>query len=115
MALTQLKLTENHIKLLKHLDWEIDKNNSIYCKTDIDTPYGGLSLYEDIGLIIYGQPEGDFDPLSPDSPVYNDEQKAEMDELYSKLPMALEIILYLGTFEVGLYKRKWNQKNWKKY
>jgi hypothetical protein len=115
MALIRFELKEEHIKLLKHLNWEIDETNSIFSETENQTPYGGLSLIEDAGLILYGQPEGEFDPLSPYGPQYNDKQKATIVELYDELPKALDIILFNSSFEVGHYKTRWNQRNWKKY
>ena len=115
MALIKFELKEEHIKLLKHLEWSIDNNNSIYCETENKTPFGGLSLIEDAGLILFGKPTGEFDPLSPYGAQYTDEQKAEIETIYNDLPRAIEIILFLGTFELGHYKRKWNQLNWKKY
>ena len=114
MALIKFELQANHIKLLKYLNWEINDDNSIFTPIENETPFGGLDLIEDIGLMIFGKPEGDFDPLNEYNPQYSEEQIREMKLLYSELPMALEIILFLGTFETGVYKRKWNQKNWKK-
>lgn len=118
MALIKFELKENHIKLLKHLSWTIGEDNCIKTKTHDDgaeSPYGGLSLIEDVGLILYGQPDVKFDPLSPDGAQYTEEQIEEIELLYSELKTALEIILFLGTFEVGHYKTKWNQLNWVKY
>lgn len=108
----KFELTENHIKLLQFLDWEIKDDNTISTKIENDTPYGGLSLIDDIGLILYGKPDGDFDPLSPYGPQYSDEQKKSVVKIYSELNTALEIIHFLRTFETGTYKRKWNVKNW---
>jgi len=112
MALIKFELKENHIKLLRYLNWEIHDDYSIYSPTENGTPYGGLALSEDAGLIIFGKPENDFDPLSPYGAQYSKEQLKEINELYSELPRALEIILFLKTFETGVYKTKWNVRNW---
>ena len=116
MAIIKFELKENHIKLLKHLDWKIGDNNGIENKeVENETPYGGLSLVEDIGLMLYGKPEGEFDPLSSYERQYSEEQIKEIEDLYSELPLALQVILYLGTFQVGHYKKNWNQNNWREY
>jgi len=117
MSLIKFELKQEHINLLRHLRWKIDEDNTIKTLDDTDglSPYGGLSLIEDVGLILYGQPEVEFDPLSASGAHYNEEQEAEIEKLYSELNMALEIILSLNTFEPGHYKTKWNQLNWKKY
>jgi len=117
MALIKFELKDEHIKLLRHLTWEIDITNSIYCETENETPYGGLSLIEDVGLILYGKPDGEFDPLSPYGPQYNKEQVEEIEELYYELPIALDIIGFHlpEATEVGHYKTKHHQRNWIKY
>ena len=114
MALIKFELKEEHIKLLKHLEWSIDNNNSIYCETENKTPFGGLSLIEDAGLILFGKPTGEFDPLSPYGPQYTDEQKEIIERVWAELPKALEICCYTQKFETGAYSKKWNLKNWKK-
>jgi hypothetical protein len=47
-------------------------------------------------------------------PEYSVEQKSEWDKLYSELPMALDIILYNGSFELGKYKTRYHLRDWKK-
>ena len=117
MALIKFELEDKHLILLKHLDWEIikDSNKLSTAITDgAETPFGGINLTEDIGIMLFGKPENDFDPLSPYGPQYSNEQKSEIKQVFSELPMALEVVLFLQTFETGVYKRKWNLKNWKK-
>jgi len=116
MSIKKFKLKNSHIKLIKHLRWIIEDNNTIKTLM-IDngkSPYGGLSLIEDIGLILYGKPKEEFDPLSPYGHQYTDKQIKKMKLLYSELDTALEIVLSLATFKPGIYKTKWNQVNWKK-
>jgi len=115
MALLKFELKKEHLILLKHLKWGIDESNAIFTEVENETPYGGLSLLEDVGVMLYGQPEGEFDPLSPYGPQYTEEQKLEVETLYSELPLALEIINYTQSFEVGHHKAKYNIRNWKKY
>ena len=116
MALIKFELTDKHLILLKHLDWETITDDKIATSIEegATTPFGGINLIEDIGVMLFGKPEGDFDPTSPYGPQYTDEQKDEIKLLFSQLPTALEIVLFLQTFEAGFYKRKWRVKNWKK-
>ena len=114
MALIKFELKEDHLKLIKHLDkWAMDESNSIFCETENKTPYGGLSLTEDVGIILYGKPDKEFDPLSPYGAEYTEEQIAEIDKLYDELPQALDIVLFHlpEATEVGHYKTKWHQSN----
>jgi hypothetical protein len=115
MALKKFELKEEHVKLLKHLKWGIDSTNSIFSETENKTPYGGLSLIEDAGLILYGKPEGEFDPTSPYGAQYTDEQREGIVILYDELPIALDIIHYNCSFELGHYKKRWHTRVWKKY
>ena len=115
MAIVKFELKKGHIILLKHLTWRIDESNALITKVENETPYGGLSLLEDVGVMLYGQPEGEFDPLSPYGPQYTEEQTLEVDKLYSELPLALEVINYTQSFELGHYKTKFNIRNWRKY
>lgn len=116
MSVLVFELKENHIKLLKHLRWSI--NGKFIASTenaDEDpAPFGANNLYEGINLIINGR-QPNVDPLEVEEiEVYSDEAKAEMDKLYSELPMALDIILYNGHFELGTYRTKFHDRQWKK-
>lgn len=117
MSIIKLELTETHIKLLKHLRWAINKNNFISATEDesIDpAPFGENNIYDAIDLILNGRPE-DFEPFkTEDIKEYSSEQKAEWDVLYAELPMALDIILFNGNFELGLYRTKFHLRDWKK-
>jgi len=115
MALVKFELKEEHIKLLRHFKWAIDEDNSVFCETENKTPYGGLSLIEDAGLILFGKPNEEFDPLSAYGAQYSDEQQIEIEELYDELPMALDIINYNRSFETGHFKTKWHTREWKKF
>ena len=113
MSVIKFELKEDHIKLLKNLEWEeLTSGNHIITKGE-NTPFGGIERYEDMGTILYGQPE-DFDPFDGDPFDWSEEQKIEMDILIKELPIALDVILYTQNFETGLYKTKYHDKNWKK-
>jgi len=112
MSILKFELTENHIDLLKHLEWEeLTDAKSIVSKGE-NTPFGGFDHYEDMGVILFGQPT-DFDPFEGNPLEWDEEQKEIMDKLLSELPMALEIVLYTQSFTPGSYKTKYHNKHWK--
>lgn len=117
MSVIKLELTENHVKLLSHLRWSINSKNFIIGTEDEKedpAPFGENNLYDAMDLILNGKPE-DFDPFNTsDIKKYSPEQMVEWDKLYAELPMALDIILYNGHFELGTYKTKFHFKEWKK-
>lgn len=116
MSILKFALTENHIKLLKHLRWSVNKENLIVNISDEEDSviFGENNLYEAIDLITNGKPD-DFDPFkTEDLKEYSEEQKGEWDKLYSELPLALSIILQTQSFDIGLYKSKYHDLNWKK-
>lgn len=118
MSAITFEIKKEHLLLLKNLRWSVNKDNVI-CNLadegdDIAPPFGSHDLYEAIDLILNGKPSG-IDALTHDEfPKYSTEQKAEWDKLYSELPMALDIILYRGSFELGNYKTRYHLRNWVK-
>lgn len=113
MSVVKFKLKEEHVKLVKHLEWKELTENKVIETKDEGSPFGGSNHYEDMGIILYGMPE-EFDPFEGDPFDWTDEQKEEMDKLISEMPLALDIILNKQTFEIGTYKRKFNLREWKK-
>ena len=115
MALIKFELKKEHLILLKFLDWELISKDRVatLIPEGAETPFGGIDIIEDIGTMIYGKPEGEFDPTSPSPPRYSKEQEKEIKNLLEQLPMALEVVLFAQSFETGMYARKWNLKNWK--
>jgi len=120
MSTLKFELKQEHILLLKHIEWT--SLNKIIVGTkeleedevDFYVPFGCDTLYEGIDLILNGK-AANFDPLNQDEPAqYTKEQMEAWDKLYSELPLALDIILYLGTFELGTYKSHYGQRDWKK-
>ena len=116
MSIIKFELKEEHLKLLKYLRWSITKNGFLIGTEDEEDliPFGEDSLYNAINIILNGKPEI-FDPLNTDElEQYSNEQKKEWDNLYSELPKALNIVLYTGSFELGMYKSKFSDGVWKK-
>ena len=114
----QFELKEEHIKLLKHLRWSINKENIINGVAnegdEIAPPFGEHNIYEAFDIILNGKPSN-FNPNEEtEFPEYSDEQKEAWGELYNELTIALEIILFTQSFELGKYKARYNERIWKK-
>ena len=121
MAVIKLQLKKEHINLLKHLSWnELSKDKQISTSNlETDSPFGGFDYYEDMGIILYGKPDefipSDLKVIENVNPfTWSDEQKKEMDELLSELPLALEVVLSTKSFEPGNYKARFHIREWKK-
>jgi hypothetical protein len=118
MSIIIFELKEEHVKLVKHLRWSINNDNIISGVgddgDDMAPPFSENNIYDAIDLILNGLPE-DFDPFNTeDIKEYSEEQKAQWDKLYEELPTALDIIMYNGHFELGNYKTKYHDRQWKK-
>jgi hypothetical protein len=116
MSALIFELKEEHLKLLKNLRWSLNKDKIISGVADegdgVAPPFGEVNLYEGIDLILNGRPAG-VDLLTVEEfPEYSEEQKAEWDKLYADLPMALDIVLYTGKFELGKYKTRYHLRDW---
>lgn len=115
MSVIIFELKNEHIQLLKHLKWSV-KNDLIVNVSDEEDSvvFGENNIYEAIDLILNGKPEG-FDPFNTeDIKEYSVDEKYKYDLLYNELPTALDIILFNGNFEVGLYRTQYHNRNWKK-
>jgi hypothetical protein len=127
MSLIKFELKEDHLKLLKNLQWSKTETNHLLSISGMDdddaediilTPFGGDNLIQDMGDILYGKPE-DFDPFNEDTDfgkvTYTDEQIEYMTELFNGITTALDICLYTQSFEVGYYKTPYHMRDWIKY
>jgi len=127
MSLIKFELKEDHLKLLKYLQWSQTETNHILSIDTVDnddaeevilTPFGGDDLIQDIGDIIYGKPEN-FDPFDEDAEfgkvTYSDEQIEYMTELFNGITTALDICLYTQSFTIGHYKSPYHLRDWKPY
>jgi hypothetical protein len=118
MSVLKFELKEEHVKLLKNLRWGVKDGvivNTYNDGEDYIPPFGEDNLYEAIDVILNGKPTN-FDPFNTSEiSDYTEEQKAEWDKLYQELPIALDIVLFNGSYELGFYKTKWHLRNWVKY
>ncbi len=113
MSIIKFELKEDHLKLLKHVEWKEVTDTKDIVTNGEGSPFGGFDHYEDMGVILYGMPEG-FNPLEDTDHEWDDEKKEEMDTLLSELPLAIEVILNTQSFEIGNFKTKFHDRNWKK-
>ena len=109
---TRFELKEEHIKLLRSvfIRWEDCEFGApaIDCKR----PYGNSAVYEDIGDILNIVPE---DHDNARYHVFSEKQKEIMDKLHGETETALQIILSLGTFEIGVYESPdYHSTTWRK-
>lgn len=116
MSVVKFKLTDDHIKLLRQLRWSNTPDNKVIISVDnVDEPllFNENNVYEAIDMILNGKPP-EFDPLNNDElPTYSSEQITNWDKLLSELPVALDIVMYNGHFNVGTYKTKFSDRDWK--
>lgn len=116
MSIVKFELKDEHVKLLRQLSWSnSDDKKVIVSVEDVNEPllFNENNVYEGIDLILNGAP-ANADPFNTDElPTYTPEQIAEWDKLLSELPMALDIILYNGNFNLGKYKTKFHLRDWK--
>lgn len=118
MSVLNFTLKQEHLALLRAMNWSLHLNKFIVSAEDFltdESPFGGDNIYEDMDLILNGKPE-DFDPVFTDEPLQIGEEKiAEFNKLLSELPMALEVVLRTQSFEIGEYRAKYHQRfSWKK-
>ena len=113
MSVIKFELKEDHLKLLKHLSWQELTESKEIITAGTKSPFGGLDHYEDMGVILFGQPE-DFDPFEGNPFIWTDTQKEYMDKLIKELPLAIEVILSTRTFELGNYKSRYHIREWKR-
>jgi hypothetical protein len=114
MSTVKIKIKSDHIKLVKQLSFTIQNDHLSTLDKDNEKPhpFGFEDLYTDMGLVIYGQPEN-FDPYADELITYSEEQKEYMDQLWLDMPLVLELRCVFGDLQEGLYKRKFNDPNWK--
>jgi len=123
MSVIKFEITEDHLKLIKHLEWsvkdEIIQSLKVDANTDFDemdskSPFGGDNLIEDMSLILHGKTIDTSNPYNRKLFEINSDEYENMIKIFNELPTVLSICLYLQKFEVGVYKTKYHLKDWKK-
>lgn len=117
MAMIKFELTDEHLALLKQLNWDYDK----FAKEGDDyklpqlvenEEFGNGHIYEMMGIILDG-PEKVTDPNNMVDFRIDDEKKARFDKLLLELPMALDVVMCTQEFKTGKYKTKSSLRDWK--
>ena len=108
--MTTFKITENHIKLLKHM-W-VGWNSMEFGAPSIDPkrPYGNSDVYYDISRIL-NLPIPDYD----EDEEFSDEQKEYMDRIHLEMETVLQIGIKVGYFKPGTYIGNKYDKDWEKW
>lgn len=109
MSLVKFEVKEEHIKLLRNMAWDKDELNPLVGMFD------GDYNEEEMGIIIFGKPEEEYDPTEAKVIPYTEEQIVYLNELAEGLPEAMDIIMETGEFKAGHFKRKSHLRNWKRY
>lgn len=117
MSLIVFELTQEHLLLLKNTNWALMGGKFLLSADDpedVQSPFGGDNVYEDMRIILDGKPS-EFNPLEQDNmDEISADKKERFDKLLNELPMALQIVLSTQSFDVGTYKAKFHDKIWKK-
>jgi len=123
MGLVKFELKEEHLKLIKLLQWDLTEDNFLITKEpeyrnihnfEIKSPFGGNDVYEDMFLILIGKTEREVDVMDDSFTIYNTEEKERFQKLLEELPTALDIILYRQSFELGKFKTRYHVRDWVK-
>lgn len=120
MSVIKFQVTEDHLKLVKYLQFSIKDNHLSTNRDENDEDYipkpnafGEEDLHSDIGIIIFGRP-ANFDPMSTELSQYSEQDKEYMDKLWGDIPTVLELKCYFDHLVPGTYKRKFHDRDWKK-
>lgn len=116
MALIKFTLTNDHLNLIKNLNWDLDLFIKEYDEPKLPKlvegkPFGEAHIYEQMQLILDG-PRKISDPNDTVSFYMDDKIKSRYDKLILELPIALQIVLTTQSFSVGEYKTKSHFINW---
>jgi hypothetical protein len=111
MSVEKFTLTEDHIKLIRQFNITDYKG-----KPSIDEKrlFGNEDVYSDIDLILNGKTRDiNHDTgLVDDDDKYSQEQIDAWDKLLSELTTALDIVLFMGSFEPGNFAKRTYERNW---
>jgi hypothetical protein len=105
MARVKFNITEDHLKLLKHIQLTTDENNNLRWGFDIFH-----DKYKDIETILKGKILPD--DLVNESYEYNDDVLKYYDQIISEIPTVITIILQNNQATVGTYTRLSYENSW---
>lgn len=111
------ELKEEHISLITNLLTTPEKLSLIGCVDSSLSPFSDNNLMDDLGTFIIGRELSDEEKKELDAKGIEYKSRDDVDylkQIYSELPMALDVILNTQSFEVGKYRTRWYERNWKK-
>lgn len=113
MRIKRFEVKEEHIKLLKKLNFDFDSRTEFGAPLiSPKRPYGNSDVYQDIADIIGIKPEvTDWDN---EDDFFSDTQEMYMYALHKDMTTVLNILCVNLTIEAGMYQAKVYSDNWKK-
>jgi len=111
-------LTEDHLKLLRHMHTRWDDSEFGAPAVDSKRPYGNTSVFKDMVDILRGKPIGKVRCMGQEFTIevddweMPDELEKTLRALHEETETALQIVLYTGTFKAGLYQAGEYSDNW---
>ena len=108
----KFEMTEQHIKLLRHMHVGWQKCEYGAPEINPKRPYGNSWVEGDIAKILGIEPDGSTD--WDGEKIHSLQQVKAMYVLHLETQLALQIVLRTGKFETGKYVRKGSWDDWKK-
>ena len=107
MRTDRFVLTENHLKLLRNANVGWDHGEYGAAAIDCKRPYGNSNVVRDlVELLEPGSPcdeDGEYHPNVVD----------RVETIHKQTKTALQIVLYTGTFQTGVYEADAYCNNWR--
>jgi hypothetical protein len=105
--LTEFTVTEDHLKLLRHVrvaDWHPGEGYFGAAGIDSKRPYGNSYVARDIAEIL-DTPDEDWEYEDGEKANVTDEAEERLMRLHVETMVALQIVLAAGEFRPGRYRR----------
>ena len=113
MSIIKFRLTEQHIALIKSINWESIKFPFMPGQDPNESsPFGGDSLVCDVGMILFGKGDAEIEPNTEVVLDYTEDEKKILKETYEGLPLALSVVCQTGKMEVGTYQTSNYVREW---
>jgi len=115
----RFELKKEHLALISALKYDAISMSILFNEyNETLTPFGGIDLVTDLGDILIGRELSDEDKLrltdlGGDFKSRDNDMGWAMD-FYREIPVALEVISNRRTFELGLFRTRWYETDWKK-
>ncbi len=107
-------MKEEHLKLLKNMQVRWDDCEFGAPAIDCKRPYGNSDTYKDIANIIGIKGKGSPDEDLEDDESFSKEEIDLMNTLHKETEIALQIVLFTGKFEPGIYVANEYYNDWVK-